>query len=57
MFVVAFVYSRDELLVGAPMFRADGTSPETGRVFIYVNVGVSQPATIQHTRPTDPRLA
>ena len=33
-------YSFDELLVSAPLFRANSTEPETGRVYIYRNTGV-----------------
>lgn len=30
----------DELVVGAPLYRADGTAPETGRIFVYSNNNV-----------------
>ena len=41
MFVIFGDSGFDELLVGAPMYRADGTRPETGRVYIYNNIAVS----------------
>ena len=39
----SFVYiehSLDELLVGAPLYRANSSEPETGRVFLYKNTRV-----------------
>ena len=35
-----FLYSFDDLLVGAPLYTANLTEPETGRVFLYRNNGV-----------------
>ena len=34
------VCSFDELLIGAPLYTANLTEPETGRVFLYRNNGV-----------------
>ena len=33
--------SFDELLVGAPLYTENATEPETGRVYLYRNLGVS----------------
>lgn len=34
-------YRLDELLVGAPLYSVDTVGAETGRVYVYRNVGVS----------------
>lgn len=36
-FILVALYSFDELLVSAPLYRADSTEPETGRVYLYRN--------------------
>ena len=43
--------SFDELLVSAPLFRANSTEPETGRVYIYRNTGVRMYSYILITLP------
>ena len=35
-------YRYDELLVGAPLYRANATQPDTGRVYVYRNNMVKQ---------------
>jgi hypothetical protein len=34
---VLVIYSYDELLIGAPLFRTSSIEPEIGRVFLYRN--------------------
>ena len=36
------ICSFDELLVSAPLFRVNSIEPETGRVYLYKNTGVSK---------------
>ena len=40
IYALIHTFSFDEFLVGAPLFTANSTEPETGRVFVYRNSGV-----------------